>query len=176
MGQCFTIKEQQQDHSYRDSRVGHVKDEAEEEKLLSPDKRYPLWKVATEQRKVEHIYDLTMQKGRVSFAPRDKRGRVSRITGLEDNPIKDTVEDVPCRSRQNKRDASDEASLIMLFYQSGNIKDNKPYCHDAEKRQEQFSPRFDTEGHPVILHEIYLEPVGNMNGIIQTHMCFDPYL
>jgi hypothetical protein len=100
---------------------------------------------------------------------------MSRVTGFENDAIEDAVDDIPRGTCQHECYTHDKSRFVIVFYQSSDIEDDQDDRNNTEERQKEFSSRLNTESHPIILHEINPEPVGNRYGVVQSHMRFHPY-
>ena len=159
--QVMRIKNKQGNDAATDSRIGKVKNRAEENKVITSYKRHPVRPVGIDNREVEHIDHLAMQPVGISLPQWNPRSNLRMSTLAEYLSIEHTVDDVTHCAGQNQGKTNQVTILHLVrpFHQFHQIDRNQYSSHDTEKRQEQFGKNLQTKSHTVVFRKIDIKPV-----------------
>ena len=168
------IEQQKQENAYTNSRVGQVKDRTEKDELFSTPDRHPIRQNRLYQREIKHIDHLSVQPAGITSAFRHK-GRHLTEAMIEHHAIKNGVDNIPDRTREDQRDTSDKTERVTLFHQLIEIISDKTDRHDTKYRQKQLPDYLYPERHPRILRKVQIEPRSDLDTLMQLHVSLNPY-
>ena len=113
-----------------------------------------------EQRKIEHVHYFAVKQRGISSVGREKSGDFRRHRIVEDDAIKNAVEDIPgsssCDQRQTNKVACRDISIST--YQTRYIPYQSSYSQQTEKRQKKLASDLHSECHSVVFDKQQLEP------------------
>jgi hypothetical protein len=174
-GKRVPIKNEQQKYTYTDCGIGKVEYRAEKDKLLPTPERYPFGPDGFNKRKVEHVNHLTVQPSGVTSVVGEERGYLSR-TVVEDDSIKDRIDDVAYCSGKDKGYAGNETEGIILFDYTPKIPGYESNGHKTKDSQKQFAYYLNAESHSGVLGKVDIEPGRYLYALMQLKMGLNPYL
>ena len=167
--QISAIEEQNGYHATADTSIGKIEYRAEEYEVLTSDKRHPGRPVEAEERKVEHIYHLTMQKLSVSFAEWYQFCN-SAVAVRKYFAIYHRVDEVAYCTCKHKCHADHIADgEFQVFYYLEQIIAYEYHCHHPEACQEYLVEQFHSECHTLVLDKIDVEPIKDADALVFEH-------
>ena len=152
-----------------DAGISKVEDRAEEDEVVAADEGEPIGPVPLHEREVKHIDHLSLEHRGVPFAPRHELRYAIGGTLREDGSIEHAVDDITQRTGYDEGHTHEISLGKPLATYLAHIIDEEADGHDTEEREEQFPKDLHTECHTRVFGEVDVEPVGDVDALIEAH-------
>lgn len=167
-----SVEYQDDKNTHSDGGIRQVEDGGEKCEGVSSDQGKPLRPREGEERKFQHIHHPTAEKRGVPTAIRHELSHLAR-TGIEAVTVKDAVDDIARRTRDDSGDAEHEASFHPLQYHMAKVIAKRPHRNDPQDSQYNLVvplEEFQTKGDSVILLETDEKPTCHLNALMQVEV------
>ena len=140
LSEVFVLEYQQVEYPYTDITVGKVEYWAEECEFVSSHPREPRRICAVDYRKIEHVYDFTVQESRITLSWRYEVGRfgarqIDRGAFGENKAVERTVYNVSECADEYQDEPYDHSCRGLFFVELYYVPTYYRYRNDTEEAQ-----------------------------------------